>query len=1106
MALNFPVSTETSGYSRSFRRLINRTGLRASLVLDFLGGVLDPRVSFNRSTNATVTGPDGVLRWAPANMLVNTVNTGAVSGIVGSTASAPTGWLFGNVGGGVVFDATGGIQFTSAPGERPFITQNITCEENATYTLSALVVANPGAVIHIGFMVANLTSVPGASFVFSVNGSLGSSNYVPVPGDRIACIITCGGSNGVALARIGLGSNSGAEIGDISMRDFKVERGVFATPYVANTSTTVGYYAPRFDYDPANVTGYTYGPELLPNPTFDNDGVGWTPTAQSSLSNGAANVVSLDGTYQSVMGRGPITAAGATYQYSLEVKSITGALGFAIGDGVVTITAPGIYTGRLTTTIAVVSYPELKRNGGGQVVNAVVDNVSVKLVTPVYAPMGLMIEETRTNMLAYSAGMIGAQWAPISAATRGVASRAAPDGSFDAVTLTCSATGDVVRQQLSGVIAAGATYSISLYVRKAATGSATNIRITTNNTAAWSTGVSQQFPLTPEWKRVTVTGIVSNTASAYVMIGTLDAANVVDATCVGSADIWGAQLEAGLFATSYIPTFASAAQRNGESVVLDIPTILSASLTVAFEAEILQTISSYQEVLTIGDGTSVQNLTLSRYPGNNLRQEVKANTIQGAANTGGVCVPGGRFNIATRFAPNNVSTYRDGASAGPTDLDCAIPTSMSKIGIFSGYGRAGTLSTSTTGRVRRLTIYSAALTDAQLATLSSPSTSLQLDFMTGVVDARLDFRRATSGWYTNSLGITTQAGVNEPRFDYDPLTRNLMGLLIEEARTNFQTYSNLSVANGSYQVRGGFGIDLGFDLSVTAPDGTLGMRRVRVIAAQGPGDFLFRFGDVSNGTMSMQFSASLWVRTADGAAQAAAFMEVNDDGTNGTNATVGPTIQRITATGSSSSQPYRFADLMLPLGEYHIWGAQVELGSSSSSYIPTDASAVSRASDIASMPDAGWFQDAAGAFVVESLVAAEYGSTTWPHIINVDDGTAATNYFRPAVQVGKGAQNSAFFEARVAGTVQPSVGQVTVAGKTTPIKMAFAYDYLGSTRKQAVNGSATTSVAAGTQPAAGVLTTLRLGSLSQGHARHIRKIAYYPVTLPDATLQTLSTL
>ena len=77
--------------------------------------------------------------------------------------------------------------------------------------------------------------------------------------------------------------------------------------------------------------------------------------------------------------------------------------------------------------------------------------------------------------------------------------------------------------------------------------------------------------------------------------------------------------------------------------------------------------------------------------------------------------------------------------------------------------------------------------------------ALGLDFMVpGVLDPRLVFTRASTGTYFNSAGVMQTAAVNTPRWDYDPATLQLRGLLLEEARTNVllnsATLSTQSVA------------------------------------------------------------------------------------------------------------------------------------------------------------------------------------------------------------------------------------------------------------------------------------------------------------------------
>jgi hypothetical protein len=63
--------------------------------------------------------------------------------------------------------------------------------------------------------------------------------------------------------------------------------------------------------------------------------------------------------------------------------------------------------------------------------------------------------------------------------------------------------------------------------------------------------------------------------------------------------------------------------------------------------------------------------------------------------------------------------------------------------------------------------------------------TLDLSFLSGPpLDPRLTFSRASTATYFDSSGTMQTATTNAPRFDYDPVTHALRGLLIEEQRTN----------------------------------------------------------------------------------------------------------------------------------------------------------------------------------------------------------------------------------------------------------------------------------------------------------------------------------
>jgi len=110
---------------------------------------------------------------------------------------------------------------------------------------------------------------------------------------------------------------------------------------------------------------------------------------------------------------------------------------------------------------------------------------------------------------------------------------------------------------------------------------------------------------------------------------------------------------------------------------------------------------------------------------------------------------------------------------------------------------------------------------------STTKPSLQLNFASGAnsLDPRITFTRSTAASYVNKKGYIAYAGVNQPRLEYNPVTGQPLGLLIEDIKKNYvvsatdftsdfskwsltQTDSNFIYPNRAYAPDGTLSADL----------------------------------------------------------------------------------------------------------------------------------------------------------------------------------------------------------------------------------------------------------------------------------------------------------
>ena len=200
---------------------------------------------------------------------------------------------------------------------------------------------------------------------------------------------------------------------------------------------------------------------------------------------------------------------------------------------------------------------------------------------------------------------------------------------------------------------------------------------------------------------------------------------------------------------------------------------------------------------------------------------------------------------------------------------------------------------------------------------------------------------------------TTSTISGAPRFDHDPVTGESLGLLVEEQRTNLIESSN----NFRALLRTNSSLELNF----VGPDGSQDACKITSTSSSDKSR-IFELLDSTAGTV-VTFSVYLKVDPGSLSQQASlALGSVGIYAVNNVTLTTEWQRYEITATvPSDANERANFAIYLNPdddqgtsvTGDYlYAWGLQLEEGSFSTSYIPTNDSSVTRAADVAEITGA----------------------------------------------------------------------------------------------------------------------------------------------------------
>jgi hypothetical protein len=353
-------------------------------------------------------------------------------------------------------------------------------------------------------------------------------------------------------------------------------------------------------------------------------------------------------------------------------------------------------------------------------------------ITP-FTCNGLLIEESRSNLQRNSAAFN--LWG-ITGITVTANQTTAPDGTSTADTITETATPSThFVSDANAPVTSGTNYTLSVFAKKGAGATAPNLIQIAGSSAAigntkyatfniqngsvnsFSGGTASIKSYPNGWYRLmfTVTAIATqNTAIIIGFVGALPAQRLPSYLGVITSDVylWGAQIEAGSFATSYIPTGASALTRSA-----DVCSISGSSFTGMYnQAEGAMLVNAFTPAL------GIRNIVSCSAP---LDKEITLLTNVSAAelevidgvsqvdiSSGAPTSPNTAFKLACAYKLNDFAVTKNGV-APQTDASGTVPTVDSMI---VGAGPGGN---TMCGCISSLRYYRKRLSDAKLQSLTA---------------------------------------------------------------------------------------------------------------------------------------------------------------------------------------------------------------------------------------------------------------------------------------------------------------------------------------------------------------------------------------------------
>ena len=626
-----------------------------ALALNFTGETLDSRISFSRTSNATRVNAQGLVGYAPHNLLTyseqfdNAVWSKADGTIAANSTVAPDG------------TDTADTYTVGTSSSTP--SQNTTIVDGNSYSISIYFHSSSTA----PFIRIRVQTAASSTSAF-INTS--TKAFATVLAQLSNAVVTAMG-NGWYRASVSYTPN----VGDGGTRSIGLAGVITNNSATPATGTTLVYWGaqlnigslqPYYTTSVKNLLGYSQnfenaawaksnssidvtpvmgplgflGAEKLVEDTATNTHlIQQTPTYQAdtiythsvyakagersflqirttSTSTFSASFDLVNGTYSQLAANttASITSVGnGWFRCSITFTALASAasatrLGVMLNDTTQSYTGDGtsgiyIFGAQLSDSASLDPY---SYNFGAAPASTAYYGPRFDYDPVTLAPKGLLLEEQRTNLMTWSDDFSNVVWNKLASVTVTANTITSPDGTSNADTIESAGAAQVIYQ--TATVTANTVYTASVYV-KLGTMLVSEYKIAIYNATA---GAFIAIDITP-------TAVVSSstwTRIDYTFTTPVGCLSVrfypvrITATVNATVYLWGAQLEAGAFPTSYIPTTSAAATRAADN----------ASMTgTNFSSWYNQSEGTiYSQWMLGGDTTSINVYNINDGTGNNL--------------------------------------------------------------------------------------------------------------------------------------------------------------------------------------------------------------------------------------------------------------------------------------------------------------------------------------------------------------------------------------------------------------------------------------------------------------------------------------------------------